>query len=243
MKKVLYILLALLLLSYLGASIYYLTNKKHNDTLCEKVEIVITDSQEKRFLTDKDIVACLAKEKLYPLHKKSDEINTWKIEEALMKNVIIESVKVVQSISGMITITVTQKKPVLRVYNATGSYYVDNTGNTMPSTLGQAIYVPVASGNIEKSYAVSELYKFALFLQHDAFWNDQITQIYVRSAKDVEIVPRVGSHRILMGSLDDYETKLKKLRLFYEQVTPKMGWDKYSIINLKYRNQLVCTKK
>ena len=243
MKKALYIILALLLLSYLGVSVYYLTNKKVNDTLCEKVEIVIADSLEKHFLAGKDIVAYLAKEKLYPLHKKSAEINTYQIEAALLKNVIIESAKVVQSISGMITITVTQKMPVLRVYSSAGNYYVDNTGQIMPSNLGQAIYVPVASGNIEKSFAVSDLYKFALFLQQDAFWNDQITQIYVRSVNDIEIVPRVGNHRILMGSLDDYETKLKKLRLFYEQVTPRMGWDKYSIINLKYRNQLVCTKK
>ena len=243
MKKALYILLALLLLSYLVASIYFLTNKKDVYTICEKVEIVIADSLEKHFLTEKDIVAYLEKEKLYPLKKKSDEINTFQIKEALLKNVIIESVTVVQTVSGMITITISQKMPILRIYNGSGSYYVDNTGQTMPSTLGQAIYVPVAGGNIEKSYAISELYKFALFLQNDAFWNDQITQIYVRSENDVEIVPRAGSHRILMGSLDDYETKLKKLRLFYEQVTPRMGWDKYSIINLKYKNQIVCTKK
>ena len=243
MKKILYVILATLLLIYLGAAVYYLTNGKQNETVCEKVEIVIADSLEKHFLTGKDIVVYLANEKLYPLHKKSAEINTYQIEAALLKNVIIESAKVVQSISGMITITVTQKMPVLRVYSSAGNYYVDNTGQIMPSNLGQAIYVPVASGNIEKSFAVSDLYKFALFLQQDAFWNDQITQIYVRSANDIEIVPRVGNHRILMGSLDDYETKLKKLRLFYEQVTPRMGWDKYSIINLKYRNQLVCTKK
>ena len=243
MKKALYIILALILLAYLGASIYYLTINKVDDTVCEKVEIVIIDSLEKQFLTGKDIVAYLTTAKLYPLNKKSNEINTHQIEEALFKNVIIQSAKVVQSISGVITITLSQKMPVLRVYSAGGSFYVDNTGQTLPSTLGQAIHVPVASGNIEKSYAVSELYKFALFLQNDAFWNDQITQIYVRSANDVEIVPRVGNHHILMGSLDDYETKLKKLRLFYEQVTPKMGWDKYSIINLKYKNQVVCTKK
>jgi cell division protein FtsQ len=53
----------------------------------------------------------------------------------------------------------------------------------------------------------------------------------------------VGNHQILLGSLDDFEKKLKHLRLFYEQVIPKMGWEKYSVINLKYRNQIVCTKK
>ena len=242
MKKVLYIILASLLLIYLGAYIYCFTNKKQTGTVCGKVDIVIVDSLEKRFLTEKNIESFLTREKLYPLHKNSNEINTHEIENALLKNPIIESAEVIQSISGMVTVVISQKMPVLRVYSQGGSYYVDNTGQTMPSTLGQAIYVPVASGNIEKSFAVSELYKFALFLQNDKFWNDQITQIYVRSVNDVEIVPRIGSHRILLGSLDDYEKKLKKLRLFYEQVIPRMGWEKYSIINLKYRNQIVCTK-
>jgi cell division protein FtsQ len=242
MKKVLYIILAILLLIYLGASVYYFTYKKSGDTVCEKVEVVVADSLEKQFLTGRDIVTYLTQEKLYPLHKKSEEVNTYQIEEALLKNVIIASAEVVQSVSGKVTITVTQIMPVLRVYSTSGNYYVDNKGQVVPSTLRQAIYVPVASGNIEKSFAISELYKFALFLQNDAFWNDQITQVYVRSVNDVEIVPRVGNHRILMGSLDDFETKLAKLRMYYEQVIPKAGWDKYSIINLKYKNQIVCTK-
>ena len=243
MKKILFIILAISLTVYLGASVYYFSNKKENVTVCEKVDIVIADRMEKQFLNEKEIVDYLTKAKLYPLNKKSDEINTHLIKEVLLKNEIIETAEVVQTVSGRIRIVIWQKKPVLRVFSSSGNYFVDNTGQTMPASLGQAILVPVASGNIEKSFAISELYKFALFLQNDAFWNDQITQIYVRSTKDIEIVPRVGNQRILMGSLDDFDKKLKRLRLFYEQVIPKMGWDKYSVVNLKYKNQIVCTKK
>jgi cell division protein FtsQ len=243
MKKILYILLATLLFAYLCASIYYLTNREEAPAICENVEVVVADSMEKQFLGGKDIVAYLTKANLYPLHKNRDEINTYLINEALLKNEIVESSEVVRSVSGKITITITQKMPILRIFSSAGNYFVDQKGQTMPALLGQPILVPIASGNIEKSFAVSELYKFALFLQDDAFWNDQITQIFVRSTNDVEIVPRVGNHRILMGSLDDFELKLKRLRLFYDQVIPKMGWDKYSVINLKFKNQIVCTKK
>ena len=243
MKKIVFIIFATLLLVYLGASVYFIMNKKQVSLLCENVEVVIADSLEKKFIHEKDVVAYLAKANLYPLNKKSEDINTYQIKEALLKNEIIESAEVVQSVSGKITITVLQKMPVLRVFSSGGSYYVDKNGQTMPATLGQAILVPVASGNIEKSFAVSELYKFALFLHNDAFWNDRITQIYVRSAMDVELVPRIGDHRILLGNLDDFEKKLRHLHKFYEQVIPKMGWDKYSVISLKYKNQIVCTKK
>ena len=243
MKKILFILLATLVIAYIGVYFYFFADKKVDGPVCEKVEIVITDSLEIKFLTEKSIVEHLTKAKLYPLKKKWDEINTFNIKEALLKNEIIETVEVVRLTSGQITIKISQKMPVLRVFNAGGSYFVDKYGQQMTASLGQAIDVPLASGNIEKSFAASELYKFALFLQNDAFWNDQITQIYVRTKNDIEIIPRVGNHHILLGSLDDFEKKLSRLRLFYEQVIPKMGWEKYNVINLKFKNQIVCTKK
>ena len=242
MKKVLYIIFATLLLAYLVAFTFFFTDKIPVSLPCDEIEIVITDSLEKQFINENDIVAFLKKANLYPLNKKENEINTYNIENALLKNEIIETAEVVQAISGKIKIVISQKMPILREFSSSGSYYVDKTGQIMPTTLGQAIYVPVASGRIEKSFATTELYKFALFLQNEDFWNDQIAQIYVRSEKDIELIPRVGSHRIILGSLSDYEKKLKHLRLFYEKVIPKMGWEKYSVINLKYKNQIVCTK-
>lgn len=243
MKKVLYIIFATLLVAYILVTVFFFAKDgRQVAPVCKDVEVVIADSLEKHFLKEKEIISYLKRSNLYPLDKKGSEINTYDIESALLKNEIIESAEVVQTISGKVKIVISQKMPILRVFTSGGSFYVDKTGRTMPSALGQAIYVPVASGNIEKSFAVSDLYKFALFLQNDDFWNDQIEQIYVRSVNDIEIIPRVGSHRILLGSLDDYEKKLENLRLFYEQVVPKMGWEKYSVINLKYRNQIVCTK-
>ena len=242
MKKILFVILATLLVVYFVAFTFFFSDKKHEKPVCKEVEIVVADSLEKHFLKEKDIVAYLKKANSYPLNKKGNEISTHDIENALLKNDIVETAEVVQTVSGKIKIVISQKMPILRIFSSGGNYYVDKSGQTMPSVLGQAIYVPVASGNIEKKFAVSELYEFALFLQKDDFWNDQIEQIYVRTENDIEIIPRVGSHRIILGSLENYEKKLGHLRLFYEQVIPKMGWEKYSVINLKYRNQIVCTK-
>jgi len=243
MKKVFFIILASLLLVYIIATLFYNRGYKPEPTVCKEVAIVISDSLEKHFLTDSDVVAYLKRVKQYPLQKKSTEINTQNIENALLKNEIIAKAEVFQAISGKINIVISQKMPILRIFSPSGSYFVDEKGQTMPVVQGQAIYVPVATGAIDKDFATTELYKFALFLQSNDFWNDLTEQIYVRSKNDVEIIPRVGRHRILLGSLDDYEDKLGRLKLFYEQVVPKMGWDKYSVISLKYRNQIVCTKK
>jgi cell division protein FtsQ len=242
MKKVLYIIFAALLVAYLAAAIYFFARDERGYPPCTEVEVIIADGHEKHFLKEAEVVAYLKKARLYPLNKIGDSINTYNIKNVLLKNEIIETAEVIRTVSGKIKIVISQKMPILRIFSSGGNYYVDKSGNVMPSALGQAIYVPVASGNIEKSFATTDLYKFALFLQKDDFWNDQIEQIYVRSTDDIEIIPRVGSHRIILGSLENYENKLKRLRLFYEQVIPKMGWEKYSVVNLKYKNQIVCTK-
>ena len=113
----------------------------------------------------------------------------------------------------------------------------------MPISRRYAAHVPIVSGYVEKELAVTDLYKFALFLQENEFWNDQIEQIYVYPDNDIELIPRVGNHRIMLGTLDEFEEKLANLKLFYEQAIPKVGWEKYSMINLKYKNQIVCTKR
>ena len=54
---------------------------------------------------------------------------------------------------------------------------------------------------------------------------------------------QMGVYPAWGDTLADFEKKLENLKLFYEKAIPKVGWEKYSIINLKYKNQIVCTKK
>lgn len=155
---------------------------------------------------------------------------------------MIARVEAYKTPSGMIKLEVEQKIPILRVISPRGNYYVDNLGSTMPVSRRYVAHVPVVSGYVEKELAVTDLYKFALFLQENDFWNNQIEQIYVHPDNEVELIPRVGNHRIVLGSFADFEEKLDNLRLFYEKAIPKVGWEKYSIISLKYKDQIVCTK-
>jgi len=90
---------------------------------------------------------------------------------------------------------------------------------------------------------IRKIYGFAQYVSENDFWNAQITQVYVNGYDDIELIPRIGSQVILLGSLDDYEKKLDKLKLLYEKALPAEGWNKYKMINLKYSNQIICTKR
>jgi cell division protein FtsQ len=242
MKRIITIVIATLLFVYLIFTIIILQGKKE-EIDCQGLNIVIKDSADRQFLTKENIVTILKNTQLYPVGIPMPNINTHEIEEKIAESELVSGVTAYKTPSGTIKIEISQKMPILRVFSGRESYYVDEQGRTMPADYLYATYLPVANGNIEKSLATTELYKFALFLQKNEFWNNQIEQIYVNVNKEVELVPRIGEHRILLGSFDDFEEKMNNLRLFYEQAIPKIGWGKYEVINLTYKNQIVCTKK
>ncbi|MDR2969494.1 MAG: cell division protein FtsQ [Tannerellaceae bacterium] len=221
----------------------FLFAEKRPEKACEEIMIAVKDSLNKHFVNERDILDLLKRADMNPLHKPMNHINTESIEKELMNNQMIANVEVYKTPSGKIKLEIEQKLPILRVISGGGSYYVDNKGSAMPVSSRYVAHVPVASGNIEKELALNDLYKFALFLQDNDFWNSQIGQIYVRSDSEVELIPTVGNHRIVLGTLDEFEEKLDNLQLFYKQAIPKIGWEKYGIINLKYKDQIVCTKK
>lgn len=47
----------------------------------------------------------------------------------------------------------------------------------------------------------------------------------------------------MLGSVQDFETKLDNLMLVYKKVFSKAGWAMYDTVSLKFKNQVVCTRK
>lgn len=242
MLRIVSIVVATLLFCYIVFVTFFFREMRQEEP-CRDLQVVVVDSLDKHFVSENDLVYILKNAGLNPIKKSMNEINTDKIEAELMKNEMIARVEAYKTPAGSIKLEVEQKIPIIRIVSPRGNYYVDNLGTTMPVSRRYVAHVPVVSGYVEKELAITDLYKFALFLQENEFWNDQIEQIYVYPDNEVELIPRVGDHRIVLGTFADFEVKLNNLKLFYEQATPKVGWEKYSIINLKYNNQIVCTKR
>ena len=243
MKKLLLVIVAVVFVCYIVFSIF-LVNEKGTDAVCRGVTVGIKDSADRNFITRRDVIRLLRSARIYPVDTPLRAVNTALIERRITENGPVDRAKAYKTPSGIIYIEITQKTPILRVFVATGeSYYIDEHGHSMAVSSRYAAYLPVASGSIEKTFAKSDLYKFALFLHKHNFWNNQIEQIFVYPNKEIELTPRVGDFRIFLGSFDDFEEKMNHLQLFYEQAIPKVGWDKYEMINLKYKNQIVCTKR
>lgn len=242
-KKVLVITGLCLLAGYIIFAAWFFEGKPKDD-VCSKFEMEIENKQEGSFVDLAEIEKDIDKKGLLPYGKQLKEINTLLLKETVEQNQLIKSAEVFLTSDRGIRVVVTERVPVLRVIDNSGeSYYVDGDGKKMPLSRFFTAYLPIATGAVKEEFAKTELYKFAMFLTLDPFWDAQIEQIVVSGRNEIGFVPRVGDHKIILGTLEDYEQKLAKLKLFYEKGLTETGWNRYSVIDLRYDKQVVCTKR
>jgi cell division protein FtsQ len=181
------------------------------------------------------------------------EINIHKLENSLKNNPFIEFAKVYADMDGIIHVEIRQRQPILRLINrANVQFYIDENGLKMPLSENFTANVLVANGLIDEDFSgkvdtlntklAKDLFRMAQFIKTDTLWDNQIEQLFVDVKGDIEMVPRVGDHKIILGDADSLQSKFKNLLIFYKKAMPKVGWDTYKTINLKFANQVVCGK-
>ncbi len=243
LKRILLSIVLLLVIAYLAVAITAF-NRKPTGQVCRDVELLIKDTVYAGFITKKEVAAMLEKKGVSPIGKNIDRIRTKTLEQILSKHPLIDEVECYKTPSGKLCIEVTQRIPILRIMSANGeNYYLDNKGTVMPPDAKCVAHLAIVTGNVEKSFAMRDLYKFGVFLQNNSFWDAQIEQIHVLPNRNVELVPRVGDHVIYLGKLEGFEKKLQRVKTFYEKGLNQVGWNKYSRISVEFGNQIICTKR
>lgn len=242
-KKILVIVGLCLLGGYLIFAAFFF-EKKPQDKICNQFEIVVNNEDTDRFIEISDLEKDIDSKGLNPYGKQLKEVNTLAIQEALLSNKLIKTAEVFVTSGGGIRAVIIERIPILRVIPSGGqSYYIDKDGEKMPLSNHNTAYLPVATGEIKDEFAKTDLYKFALFLSKNEFWNAQVEQIVVQPKDEVVLITRIGNHEVLMGKLENIDAKLDRLKKFYAEALPGTGWNRYTKINLKYDKQVVGTKR
>ena len=241
MKTAFKIFLLLAIAGYLVVAVWKFASQAE-DRICEGVNVEILDSIADGFITESYIRSLLTRNNISPEGMKISEINLEQIEELMLGESHIESANCFYNAAGALCIKVVPQRPVLHVISQNGDdYYLSSTGLTMP-TASFNVNLCVATGRISKQFASERLLEMALFIHDNLFWREQIEQIHVLSPERIELYPRVGQHVIELGSIDGFQEKLDRLRIFYRKGLERVGWNKYSTISLAYDGQIVCTK-
>jgi cell division protein FtsQ len=259
-KIFLKILTTLFIAAYLFMVLGF-TGKQYDAVLCKGLKVVVRDSLENRMVTSGDVARLVGLEYGPVAGIPVASIDAAGIEESLMGFPAIADAQVYDNIEGELMIEVRQRTPVARIEDGNHSvYYLDADGWIIPASLNYSPHVLHISGYIPGKYRemkhivreegetvpaglMDEILRLAVYIYSDPFWKSQIVQVYVNREGDIELIPRVGAHIILLGDASRLETKFFKLRTLYREGFTHTGWNQYEIINLKYHNQVICTKR
>ncbi len=181
------------------------------------------------------------------------------LENKIINNPFVDYVDAFININRDLIINIKEREALLRIYLPdNSSFYVDCDGNIFPLCSWFTPRLIIANGYIKspESYnqksvfdtaysktKLPELYDLARNISENQLLKSQISQIYVNSMGEFDLIPELGNHTIQLGTTEQLDVKLRNLDSFYRKKLVREGWDKYETLNLMYTNQIVCTKK
>ena len=249
------ILLATFWIALGGATVFLLVAaiKSKPAKHCKSIEINIHGVSNNFFVDKKDILNTItAIEKTNPVGKTIGSFNLKKLETALEKNVWIKSAELFFDNNEILQVTVQEREPIARVFTSTGTtFYIDDELAMLPLSEKFSARLPVFTNfpSDKKILAkadsnlLGDIKAISLAVQKDSFSMAMIDQIDITPQRLFEMIPKIGNQLIVFGDATDVDTKLQKLKLFYKEVMVKAGWNKYSVINVQYKNQVVAKRK
>jgi cell division protein FtsQ len=231
-----------------------------NSKPCGGIIIDISDSSDYHFVTKKQLINLAYGNSSRIAGKPVKEVSISAIENRINILHELKKAEVYISIDGMVHIYVEQRTPIMRVMPGDGGdYFVDDEGIVMRR---RNLYNPrlhIVEGNVSitsamlsgvsvldtviKHSILKDLYQLVNYINDDKFWSAQIDQIYVDGNDEIDLIPRTGNQVVHLGSTENYEGKLRNLSAFYDKVLPEVGWNKYSVINLEFKDQIVCKRR
>jgi cell division protein FtsQ len=242
-KKILSILSVVLIAGYLAFSLMGMTDRHEDTRICQGVDLHITDSLHFDMIDEEMILSLLKEKMLDPVGKPLDRVDVMAIESALSQHPLVGSAQCYKTGGDKVRINLSSKIPMVRVLNIYGQdFYVDSRGEILTQH-SLAVQLPVATGYIDRRFASEDLLEVVRAIDESEFWKAQVEQIDVTKEGQIQLVPRVGDHLLVLGTADDVESKLDRLMNFYEKGLDNVGWNKYRTISVAYDNQVVCKKR
>lgn len=260
MKIVLWLLFAI---SVIVCGVYI--RKSMNEQVLLTPVVHVNAEGENAFITGEEFIQRLKDNRLFFDGMTRQELNIEEIEKYLSSISQVNSVNVYQQIDGNWSIELDMRYPIARVFNIFGeSYYLDREGNTfetIPSHTARSlvftgeikdriqsanVFEIINNDSLKSIRKLDEIYRISNYVCNDPVFHSLIGQVHLKKNGDFILVPLVGDQVIIFGSAyteKEVEEKFQKLRIFYEEAIPYEGWNTYSEISLKFKDQIVCKKK
>jgi cell division protein FtsQ len=239
------------LLSFIGSS--------KADAVCEGIEIEFERSIQEPLVSEDMVRQTLLGVSDQIVGKNLRQVNYGALEDALDEIPHLNHSTVYTTIDHQLKVRVKERTPIIRLIDENGtSAFIDDEGYLMPLSSVSVLRLPIITGpfGIENEWMKGNLHskdtiaspllekahQIGALIYGDSFNMAQFQHMEMTENGELNVYPQVGNHIIFFGA-DDFEEKLSMLKIFYDEGMNQEVWNKYESINLKYKDQIVCTKK
>ena len=229
-------------------------NSEYGEIVLNKVNIVFIKDNQHHLITNDEVVNLVKDLGLVEGVSIKKDIHVDQIEKTLRNHYAVDKAEVYFLNNGDLHINIFKKTPIARLLGNTPdvNYYLDYNGQLMKTSDSYVAKLPIFSGEIfsindefepkSSTLIMDDIYEMSQLINNDAFLKSQIVQIHISNNGYFELIPRIGNHKILFGSPENMEEKLKKIKLFYTKGPDPKELNLYDTLNVMYNDQIVCSK-
>ena len=230
----------ILVMSGLVFSLLAFSNKRFEQRKPTEIEVEFVKHDFR--LLPPDSVNNLLKEKLRGSKNLGNiplVLRDW--EDFISNHPLIEKSEVYLSMDGKLHVVVEQKEAMARVIDGLREWYIDQNGESMPLSEFYAARVPIVQGNT--ALLTQESYiQLLKTIKNDEFLQQHITGIELFPKGQIRLYNRGYSFVIDFGKPLHIDQKFRNYKAFLQKAQNDSVIHQYEKIDLKFTQQVVCTK-
>lgn len=235
--------LTLLMLGYLCFMLPFTSKMAAAGTLT-RIDVAIHDTLSTHFLTQPDIIEeCgIDPDSLQGIRRSTFDLNG--LEKRLKASDKIQQANASILASGCLRIDVVPMTPVARVFeHGSKSYYINVEGKVISAEPRHHLDVPVVMGAFDSIHPATRLLPLLDRIASDPGMAALVSTVVQEHDGNIILVPVIVGHVINFGDTTGISDKFARLRTFYRTVAPHKGWEMYDTVSVKWRGQIVATKR
>ena len=241
-KKILGWVILVVLVAYVVCAAIWARAEAAKDS-CKGIDIQIVQGNSTDSVSRRGVMAEINRYPEKIIGSQINSIDTRSLEHYLKSFPQFEDVVCSFSTSGRLKVKVTPMVPELRVFEDSASYYINKDGKRMASKATFFVDVPVVSGNFNDNFRPSNLLPVTRFIANDPVLSRLVGMVHAKDADNIILIPRIHGHVINFGDTNRLVEKKKALMALYRKVLPYKGWEEYDTISVKFRGQIVASRR
>lgn len=188
------------------------------------------------FVDEKDIRNIVKKEN--PSGNVGD-LNIPALEKKINLLPAVDSANVYLNLNGKLNLDIKQRVPIFRLNKDGKDFYVDEKGVEFPISKTYSHPCMLVTGNV-KPDEYEKLAELVGKIDKDDFSKKFFIGIS-KSKDSYNLLTSEGNYRVEIGDLDNIDFKVKGFKTFVEKYLVYQDPQKYSMVSVKYQNQIVTT--